>query len=190
MFIHDIIKIKYVREGFLPDYPYHLTSDDEMFIGFLNIININESIDDITYKDYIEYSNDYLNSCYFLDNYPCIDESLWGKYKILMQEIQYHINLYLQDPYHSYIIPNWVYAYMIGSVIGPNSNTYDIHDMLVMLNMDNLEDELTIPIYDEIYKISIEYVNKLPESEKLHRPPTLFGEPHVIKLLRLEQSEI
>ena len=107
-----------------------------------------------------------------------------------MNEMQYHINRCIDSSNHIHVVPDWVYSYMIGSTIGPNSNTYDIHDVLVMINMDNLEDEITIPIYEELYKVSVQAVNKLSEQEKLHRPPTIFGEPHVVKLLRLEQAGI
>lgn len=34
--VHDLIKIKYVREGYLPNYPYHLISDSEMCDAFIN----------------------------------------------------------------------------------------------------------------------------------------------------------
>lgn len=36
-FIHDIIKIKYIREGYLSNIPYHLVSDEEMFYAFRGI---------------------------------------------------------------------------------------------------------------------------------------------------------
>lgn len=168
MFIHDIIKIKYIREGFLPDYPYHLISDEEMFDAFLHSDKL----------------------CYFKDMYPCIDESLKDIYDTLILEIQYHIDVFLSDSTESIIIPNWIYSYMLGATIGPNSNLYDIHDMLVMLGHDNVEDNITVEAYNEIYKVSLKYVRKLKEEEKLHRPPTIFGEPHVIKILRLEQVDI
>lgn len=166
MFIHDIIKIKYSKEGFLPDYPYHLTSDEEMFEGFLN-------------------DN---SECFFYDMYPCIDDSLKEKYDKLVEEIRYHISQYLDGKITR--LPDWVYSYMIGSVIGPEADPLDIHDLLVMMNLDNKDDELTLPAYFEIYKISQKYIRKLKEDERLHRPPTIFGEPHVVKILRLEQINL
>ena len=36
-FIHDIIKIKYSKLGYLPSYPYNLISDKEMFQAFINL---------------------------------------------------------------------------------------------------------------------------------------------------------
>ena len=35
--LHDIIKIKYTRLGYLPNYPYHLISDEEMFNAFIDL---------------------------------------------------------------------------------------------------------------------------------------------------------
>lgn len=169
MFIHDIIKIKYSREGFLPDYPYHLVSDEEMFEAFLRHDG---------------------KPCFFYDSYPCIDESLQDIYNKLIEEIQYHIDAFMERSNEVYIIPNWVYSYMLGAVIGPNSDLYDIHDTLVLLGCDNQEDEITLKAYHEMYDVSMKYIRKLTEEERLHRPPTIFGEPHVIKILRLEQAEV
>lgn len=169
MLIHDIIKIKYAREGFLPDYPYHLVSNEEMVQAFLR-------------ED---------KECFFYDNYPCIDDSLRKFYDPLVEQIKFHLDRFLErDNKKSTKLPNWVYSYMIGSTIGPHSDLYDIHDLLVMMNLDNIEDELRVPAYLEMYKISQKYVRKLTEEERLHRPPTIFGEPHVVKILRLEQVAV
>lgn len=167
MLIHDIIKIKYSREGFLPDYPYHLISDQEMIEAFLN-------------ED---------KECFFYDNYPCVDDTLREYYNPLVEQIKYHLDQYI-DSQKSIDIPNWIYSYMIGSTIGPSSHIYDKHDLLVLIGHDNLEDEILVPAYLSMYAISKKYVRKLTEKEKLHRPPTIFGEPHVIKILRLEQTSI
>ena len=46
-FVHDVIKIKYAREGYLPDLPYHLISDEEMCDAFINLPDsIRNSISD------------------------------------------------------------------------------------------------------------------------------------------------
>lgn len=168
MLIHDVIKIKYSREGFLPEYPYHLISDEEMIEAFLN-------------ED---------KECFFYDRYPCIEETLHQYYDPLVEQIKYHLDQYLSSFEKGKRLPNWVYSYMIGSTIGPQSHPYDIHDLLVLMNLDNLEDELRVPAYIEMYKVSQKYTQKLTDTEKLHRPPTIFGEPHVLKILRLEQTEI
>lgn len=168
MLIHDILKIKYSREGFLPDYPYHLISDKEMFDAFIN-------------ED---------TECFFYDTYPCVDDTLRQYYDPLVEQIKYHLNQYIENPNKTRRLPDWVYSYMIGSTIGPESDQFDIHDLLVMLGYDNLEDVIGVDAYNEMYKISKQYVRKLKEDEQVHRPPTIFGEPHVLKMLRLEQTSV
>lgn len=168
MLIHDIIKIKYSREGFLPDYPYHLISDEEMFEAFLH-------------PD---------KECYFYDNYLCIDDTLRQYYDPLVEQIKYHLDAYLASTNKNRRLPDWVYSYMIGSTIGPNADQDDIHGLLVMMNLDNQDDELRVEAYNEMYKVSLKYIRKLKDEEKIHRPPTIFGEPHVMKILRLEQSSV
>lgn len=170
---HDIIKIMYVREGYLPNYPYHLISDKEMIDAFIN--------------------ND---TNFFDDNYPCLNSSLSDVYQDLKSDILYHMNQYLSDD--KYNIPDWVYSYMIGNVISINSDTLDKHDLLVGLLCDNIDDEFTGDAQAECYKISKLWINKLPYRDitdgngqivKYKRKPTIFGEPHVIKSLRLRSAE-
>lgn len=160
MIIHDIIKIKYVEYGYLPNYPYHLISDEEMIDAFIN--------NDINY---------------FTDNYEC-PEGMEVEYQTLFEELQYHLNCYL-DSDKTTPIPNWVYSYMIGSCITETSAQEDKHDMLVLLNLDNTYDTLTPEVARSIYNVSSSWLNRLPSEEREHRPPTMFGEPHVIKSLRL-----
>ena len=167
MLIHDIIKIRYVMEGYLPDYPYHLISDDEMFDAFF-----------------------YNDTNYFDINYPCPNAEFLEKYQNLKIWIDYHINKFRKTQNASklserYTLPNWVYSYMIGAVIGPKSQVDDRHDLFVLLHLDNIEDEFTDEIYNAIYKVSEMWTFKLSSAERLVRPPTMFGEPHVLKSLNL-----
>lgn len=163
-FLHDIIKIKYIEEGYLPNYPYHLISDSEMCDAFLN--NSDE--------------------CYFYDNYPCIDESLRSDYDSLVNNISYHIDKLKHCNESEFKLPDWVYSYMVGSVIGPNSRKIDIHDLLVPMALDNVDDEFTLHASKECLKISKVWLKKYPASKLDHRSPTMFGEGHVMKYLRLE----
>ena len=167
MLIHDIIKIRYVMEGYLPDYPYHLISDDEMFDAFF-----------------------YNDTNYFDINYPCPNAEFLEKYQNLKIWIDYHINKFRKTQNASklserYTLPNWVYSYMVGAVIGPKSQVDDRHDLFVLLHLDNIEDEFTDEIYNAIYKVSEMWTFKLSSAERLVRPPTMFGEPHVLKSLNL-----
>lgn len=172
--LHDAIKIELVREGYLPNYPYHLISDEEMFHAFLN-----------------DSGNDMFH--YY---YPCIDSNLEDEYNMLIQSIQYHVGQHLSDS--SFVIPDWVYSYMQKSAIGPNSSIADKHDMFVMLGLDNIEDEFTPKICAACYDISSSWIRKLPDVTTVKynghtistRPPTIFGELHVLKCLRLLHADI
>lgn len=164
LFIHQVLKIQYVRLGYLPNYPYHLISDVELFNSFLNIDK---------------------QEGYFFDTYPLLYPSLSEEYNALMSDINYHITCYLQDD--SYVLPNWVYSYMLGIVIGPKSNIRDIHDMLVLMHIDNLNDIFTLTAAKTCYDISKAWIKKLSPSLQSHRSPTIFGEPIVLKSLRLTE---
>ena len=228
----DNIKIRYSQEGYLPNYPPHLISDEEMCDAF-----INNSI------------------CYFDDNYPLINPGLIQEYRVLKASIRYHISRFLDiDSSDWSDLPAWVYSYMMGQVVGPNSTDADRHYFLVGIGYDNIDDEITSGSQVACYKMSKQWVDKLssvyrtpiefeydeqvftaelkngtlvidnvrtdiiaainsgkiylPESSGVAfepgtaivsgmetrvgvtylRPPTMFGEPHVIKQIRLNES--
>lgn len=171
MLIHDIIKMNYVREGYLPNHPYHLISDKEMFDAFLTIKGslIDENMEG-----------------YFFDKYPCIDSRLKDEYNKLIYDILTHIDAFEKSTDNSYVIPDWVYSYMLGQCVGPKSDTLDRHDLLVLLNLDNIDDEITPDVCQACWSISSKWVSKL----NYKREPTMFGEPHVIKSLRLLSADL
>ena len=78
---------------------------------------------------------------------------------------------------------------MLGNVIGPKSSQQDIHDLLVMLDVDNIDDVFTPLACEACYDVSKSWINKFPDAQKEHRPPTCFGEPHVVKSLRLRIAD-
>ena len=165
-FIHDVIKRQYVYEGYLPNYPYHLISDDEMFDAFIKNTDVN----------------------YFDINYPrdlfLSDSEMSAAYDNLKQSILGHIDAYLTK--EAVVLPNWVYSYMLGTTISVNSDKRDIHDLLVMLGTDNMDDEFNLISAKKCLQISIDWIKKLNLQNKSdNRPPSMFGEPHVIKSLRL-----
>lgn len=176
MFIHDIIKIKYVSEGYLPNYPYHMIDDEEMCSAFM--LN---------------------HSGFFYDNYGCLKDTLLDAHDLLVSAIQYHINQFLntRNSTNIYSIPDWVYGYMLGTVIGKNSDSLDIHDLISTLDVDNPIDEFGSPASIACYNVSQDWLRKQPTFNAnsryitVHgnridlRPPTMFGEPHVIKSLRV-----
>lgn len=161
-FIHDVIKDKYIKSGWLPDYPYHLISDREMFNAFLNDSKID----------------------YFHTTYP-YSGVLSTEYSNLISYMTKCIDNYLTD---NVSLPDWIYSYMLGAVISSTSTVQDRHDLLVLLHSDNLYDELTDADMISCYEISKSWIaTKLADSD---RPPTMFGEPHVIKSLRLSELEL
>ena len=56
-FVHTLIKIKYINEGYLMNYPYRLISDEEMFNAFTK------------------------EEGYFNYTYPCVNETLQEQYE-------------------------------------------------------------------------------------------------------------
>lgn len=172
----DNIKIKYSQEGYLPNYPHHLISDEEMCNAFIG--------NDLSY---------------FYDNYPLLDDELESEYDDLINAIKYHIQIFLDKDSDSWAdLPDWVYSYMLGHVISVNSDWRDRHRLLVGLEDDNLDDDITASAQLRCYYMSRRYVNKLSKAEKevivdgetiVTRPPALFGEPHIVKLLRLNEVQ-
>jgi hypothetical protein len=172
-FIHDIIKIHLSKLGYLPDTPYHLISDAEMCDAF-----IQEDTD---------------NVLYFYDYYPCVDDALQEDYNKLVQAILYHIDQFKKSTLDNPVLPNWVYSYMLGAVIGPSSDPLDIHDLILPLGVDNIDDEFNGRCAAACLEASKKWLMKLrrvrvtlPDGTILDtRPPTIFGEPHVVKYVRL-----
>lgn len=195
--IHDIIKIRYVREGYLPNYPYHLISDEEMFRAFISTQY--QAADDQTESNFITQSAD----SYFDAMYPMVmfsigyDVNARDVYNTLRQSIAYHIYEYLTS---GVSLPDWVYSYMLGAVIGPNHPLTDIHDLLVLIDADNLDDLFDATAAYRCYTVSKEWIRRLPNNSDVweldngltlpKRPPTLFGEPHVIKSRRIHQLNV
>ena len=168
--VHDLVKIRYSEEGYLPYYPYHLISEEEMIDAFI----FNESN-------------------FFDDFYPCMFKEVEQEHSYLKSYIQEACGSYKKDP-ENVLIPDWVYSYMLGSVIGPESSQKDKHDLFVLLNMDNLYDEFTPSICKSIAYVSERALGRSRSKSSIddsdRRPVTVFGEPHIVKYLRLEQVSV
>lgn len=240
MFIHDLIKIHYIEEGYLPDYPYHLISDEEMINAFMGY----------TYDSYL---NQNIMSGYFADNYKAFKytdttdtyKNIRPAYDNLILTIYYNLQMYLlcKADNQPYTIPSWIYSYMLGQVISIHSDKRDIHDLITPLGVDNIEDEFNVECELACFKESVSWLRKAnlnanitpPEKyleqikekftnyyitprgtnlislfengtqpsdppspydpdyyiwnraggEICSRPPTIFGEAHIIKSIRL-----
>lgn len=164
MFTYDLIKIKYIDEGYLPNYPYRMITDKEMIDAFIR------------------------EDGYFSDNYPCLDENLRDSYNKLIDAINYHLNEYLTN---GTAIPSWVVSYMMGFTISVNSDEREIDNLYTLLNLSHTgsQAEFGSKLFNECYTVSKEWVKKLP-SKYSNRPATMFGEPHVVKSLRLEDVNV
>lgn len=187
--IHDIIKIKYSKLGYLPGYPYHLISDEEMFNAFINLTD-EETNNEYFFED--NYPNPFAEQDLYYNkldgNGNIISQtSLSGEYGKLKAYIIKIIKTYLEyqgtEVADNYKIPNWVYTYMLGEVVYTNSEYLDIYDTLTLLHSNNTDNKFTNQACALCYATSLKYISTLTSGL---RPPTVFGEPHVIKQLRLE----
>ena len=233
--------MKLIDNGYLPNYPYHLISDEEMVNAFLGRKLVSAEDEPIAYD----------LTGFFIDNYPAVPNptslvtTVSQSYDNLILSIYCILQLYLLYKAKNiiYEIPDWVYSYMLGAVISVNSDKKDIHDVIKPLGVDNIDDDFdfdceaacnaeslkwlrqsnqvaTMPIPyefehdDETGRVSfiedylantyfldgtstrrtLEYVYSTsytdlvgikPDNSFYLRPPTIFGEPHVIKSIRL-----
>ena len=143
-FLHNIIKNELSELGYLPNLPYHLISDSEMFDAF-----IREPESQIRDPDMAEEVGQYMlrkasdnydnlvgvaSGCMFHDYYPpFIDDSTGTSvYFNLVNCILRCIHAYTEFGYE---IPDWVYAYMLRAVIGPKSSYDDICSLQSMLGL-------------------------------------------------------
>lgn len=165
--IHTIIKLHYVNEGYLPNYPHHMISDEEMFKAFLN-------------------KEDPSNS-FFYNYYPLPTQSLQKEYEALVDCLLQVISDYLTDGKD---IPSWAYSYMLGKVISNMSTTADKHDFLVMLDKDNIEDEFGDSAALACYQLSSMLLSRMSPDKRGHRVPSMFGELNILKHLRLLDLEV
>lgn len=197
--IHDRIKIHLVREGYLPNYPYHLISDEEMCDAFFNKNNEAMSYFHATYPRTI--GNAVGEAINVVD---CKGKAIAKKtpYEILEDAIEYYMNKLKTTKDDACVLPDWVYSYMLGAVISIHSDPLDIHDLITPLGVDNIDDVFTPEAAIQCYNTSKKWlkqhlinewehndigadVSKCPGCLNL-RPPTMFGEPHVIKSIRLD----
>ena len=194
MLVHDIIKIKYVNLGYMrKNYPYHLISDEEMFNAFIDLgtgftsslINPKVRFFDMYYPcpfdedDYYEKKN---------SQGEVIERiSLMGEYNRLKDYIISSINDYLKyygtPDQNDHLLPDWIYTYMLGEVVYQKSDYQDVYDVLALLGCSNLDNIFTKSACYACYATSLKYISALTTGI---RPPTVFGEPHVIKQLRME----
>lgn len=225
MLVNDNVKISLTEQGYLMNYPYHLISKAEMCKAFM---------DNTTAIPGFPTS---VGSGMFFDYYPFQE---WGSfmathvedYRQLVLSIQCHILTYVLTEGETNPMPDWVYSYMLGSVISVNSDKRDIHDLILPLGVDNIDDDFDAKCEQACFTTSQEWIKRNHEAEYvslessiattalsylgqcnvygvdlqsvynankyhnggvpafLNRPPTMFGEPHVVKSVRLQQMKM
>lgn len=183
-FIHDTIKILYTNLGYLPNYPYHLISDDEMFDAFMKE-------DGGVFTDYYPCGKpvpENISSREWddLSEYDPWDGDLITAYEYLKECIFSKITLYRRD--QTKTIPNWVYSYMLLTPISYDSTEIDIQYLydLIGLNSDAEMPKFNHEVAKYCFAISNDWIHKTPGLAD--RVPSMFGEAHVIKSLRLQEA--
>ena len=166
MFIHDIIKIKYTNLGYLPDNPYYLISDKEMLDAFIN-------------------DN---KECVFFDYYYCPDPSFQQPYDELVDYIKVAKDQFIAEGKQ---LPSWIYSYMLLRPITYDSDEADISYLceLAHVQQNNALAQFDLDVATACYDVSKKWILK-QRSKQGDRPPTMFGETHVTKSLRLDQANI
>lgn len=155
MMLNDVVKINLSRNGYVPDYPPHLISRSEMKAGAL---------------------------AWIADMYPAPPNGyLAAEYNALISNVTDALSDFVNAEDETEL-PDWIYAYLLGTVVGPNSDTTDRHNVLVLMGLDNVDDEFTLPVYKRCYEVSTQWLAKYGIVERM---PTMFAEPHVIKYFRL-----
>lgn len=196
MLIHDILKIKYVKLGYIrKNYPYHLISDEEMFNAFIDLGNTDFNDKTTLIDKRTRFFNDYYPNPFNKDDVYIKTDSAGRETKIILSDeydklktcIISTINDYLQycgtAEGAKHLIPAWIYTYMLGEVVYQKADYLDIQDTLALLGCSNLDNIFTKDACIACYRVSMQYISS---SVTDVRPFTVFGEPHVIKQLRLE----
>ena len=144
-FLHNIIKNELSELGYLPNLPYHLISDSEMFDAFIKKPesqirdpDMAEEVGQYTLRKAVDNYDNLVgvavaSGCMFYDYYPFIDGSTGTLvYRNLVNSILRCIYAYKEFGHE---IPDWVYAYMLRAVIGPKSSYDDICSLQSMLGL-------------------------------------------------------
>ena len=188
MLIHDIIKMKYVNLGYIKkNYPYHLISDEEMFNAFIDLGDEDFNANTTMIDPNVRFFDDYYPNPFAEDDYIYERKNSNGEVieRISLSETYSTLKEYILACIKDYLdskasLPNWVYTYMLGEVIYQQSDYLDIQDLLVMLDCFNIDNEYTREACIKSFIVSLRYV----ATDTDDRPPTIFGEPHIIKMLR------
>jgi len=181
--------MKYVNEGYLPNYPYHLISDDEMCDAFIRLTQ-----DDIDKNG--NPTGTYTYKGYFFMMYPLLDLELNHEdgsdeiepmaYSNLVKAIHYHIYSFKNRTADHAILPDWIYSYMLGPVISVSSPIPDIHDVIEPIDADNEDDFFEGYQSIACYKVSRDWNHRVVHKEEARFFPLRLNNTKVDILLHPE----
>lgn len=177
-FTIDVAKIQFSQEGYLPDIPYHLISTEELLdafeVFFQRVYALPAGFESLQ----ATYDKLYNAIHEIITHWKALQSSQNNADVFTVDGITYTI-----DRDH---IPDWIMSFMLRRVVCPSSDVLDRHDLLALLEMPNTYDEFNLAAATKCAQISERWVSKLPIDQR--RPATIFGEPHVIKSLRLQMQ--
>ena len=206
MLVHDILKIRYSDDGYLINYPPHLISEEEMFDAFMNASGEGYFTDNYPYMLEAEQADNYnqlvLSIMSYIFLYELFDETIpdWVYSYMLGETISINNDkLDIHDLSVALHTPNVEDAFTdacsaacfsVSTAWIGNSQTniidltkYD-SDILNSKFIPKLQSiELLYPVDNErvLYDVYVKNERKI-----YARPATMFGEPHVLKSLRLK----
>lgn len=165
----DLAKVRYSKFGYIEPIPYYLISTEEVCNAFMSQTT---------------------DSGYFFDNYPLLDSTMLNEYNLLVASIRSILSDIIDVASVESVLlngvddpPDWVSAYMLGSVISVNSSYRDISYLNSLFGISS--DQFDATTQSNCLSESKLWLSKFPDDA--HRPPAMFGEPDVIKSLRLRQ---
>lgn len=217
MFVHDVIKIRYSNDGYLIDYPYHMISDKEMMQAFYdangagfftdNYPCMSDDIEfirsyNILVQTILTYITLYINEeiatipdwiySYMLGATISVNSDKLDIYDLSVQLGVGKTDIFTQACSEACFNESSVtckgYRRHTLNINSFSAKTVDaLKNIKLVYNTDTVpnlyaEGVEVITLYDLYRNVTI--------SSSYERPPTMFGEPHIIKSLRLRQISL
>ena len=206
MLVHDILKIRYSDDGYLINYPPHLISEEEMFDAFMNASGEGYFTDNYPYMLEAEQADNYnqlvLSIMSYIFLYEIFDEAIpdWVYSYMLGETISinndkldiHDLTVALNTPNVSDAFTDACSAacFSVSTAWIGNSQTNIIdltkYDSDILTN-DFIPKLQSIAVLNPVGEENTLYDVYVKNERKIYaRPATMFGEPHVLKSLRLK----
>lgn len=215
MLVHDIIKIRYTDDGYLANYPYHMMSDREMFSAFMgNEVNFfldnypcMDKTNDVLKANYYQLA---LSICYYTAMNEVAGQEIpdWVYSYLLGSTISINSDrLDIHDLNASLHTENADDAFTIASSSACMHESLSSLGLMIVNQMTSvsLDEEQKQAVenkfrsviidrndgVDPPVEVSLYDIYHSVNGDTVHiRPITMFGEPHVLKSLRLKQMRL